>query len=131
MANLWDTVVGNLVVPWMTPQGGMTSLTVGSGTKTATATAGAATLNQPSGVITTESLTTASQANYTLTLTNSQIAAGDIVQVAIGNGTNSAGTPVQTTVTPAAGSVVIVVKNDHASNAFNGTLSVRFLVVKG
>jgi hypothetical protein len=105
-------------------------LVLGEGTKTASATTGAATLNQPSGVVTSESLTTAAAATYTLTLTNSKIAATDIVLVSVGNGTNSAGAPVLTSVKPAAGSVVIKVTNLHASAALNGTLVVSFVVVK-
>jgi hypothetical protein len=105
-------------------------LSLGKGTKTASATAGAATLHQPSGVITSEALTTAAAAVYTLTLTNDKIVATDIVLVSLGNGTNSAGHPHVLTVTPAAGSVVIVVRNTHASAALNGTLKIAFAVVK-
>lgn len=102
---------------------------VGS-TKTASASAGAATLNSPSGVVTSEALTTAAAATYTLTLTNSCVAAGDIVLASVGNGTNSAGTPTMCSVTPAAGSVVVVVRNSHASAALNGTLTIAFTIVK-
>jgi hypothetical protein len=102
---------------------------VGS-TKTASATAGAATLNSPSGVVTSESITTAAAATYTLTLTNSCIAATDIVLVSQGNGTNTQGAPVIQSITPAAGSVVVVVKNVHASQALNGTLTFSFVIVK-
>jgi hypothetical protein len=105
-------------------------VSLGKGTKTASATAGAATLNQPSGVITTETLTTAQNASYTLTLTNSKIRATDIVFVSLANGTNSQGTPVVVRVTPANGSVVVIVKNMHdATQALNGTLKLSFVVV--
>jgi hypothetical protein len=99
-------------------------------TKTATASSGAATLNSPSGVVTTESLSTAAGALYTLTLTNSCIAAADIVLLNVGLGTNSTGHPDVVSVTPAAGSVSVVVKNTHGSAAFNGTLIVQFAVIK-
>lgn len=95
----------------------------------ATSTAGAATINHTGGVITTEALSTAAAATYTMTLTNNDIAANSAVMVSIGNGTNSAGAPVVTTVTPAAGSVVIVIKNVHASAALNGTLTIAFAVL--
>ncbi len=96
---------------------------------TATATAGAATLNAYQGKVTSESLTTAQNADYTLTITNNKIAAGDIVLVSVANGTNSAGSPVVRMVTPAAGSVVVIVRNIHASAvAFNGTIVVSFQV---
>lgn len=100
-------------------------------TRTATASAGAATLNSGYGVITTESLTTAAAAVYTLTLTNAAIAAADIVHVTVGNGTNTTVGPSLAGVTPAAGSVVIVIRNTHAASALNGTLRVAFTVVKG
>src|SRR5690348_4962482 len=91
-------------------------------TGTATATSGAATLNKQAGVITTESLTTAQDASYTLTITNSRVGTGSIVLASVANGTNTQGTTVVTKVTPAAGSIVIIVTNKHASaQAFNGT----------
>lgn len=53
-------------------------LRLGGGTKTATAVAGAVTLNKSSGVITSEALSTAAAATYTLTITNNLVAAADI-----------------------------------------------------
>jgi hypothetical protein len=106
------------------------SFKLDTGTKTAAATAGAATLNKSSGIVTSEALTTAAAANYTLTITNSAIAAADIVLASVAYGTATAGTPVVSRVTPGAGSVVIVVKNDHASAAFDGTIKVAFAVLK-
>lgn len=98
---------------------------------TATATTGAATLSDWAGVVTTESLTTAQNAIYTLTLTNTKIAAADIVLVSVANGTNTQGTPILGLVTPAAGSCEIKVINKHASaEALNGTLKISFVVVK-
>lgn len=105
-------------------------LHVDSGTKTATATAGAATLNKSAGVITSEALTTAAGATYTLTLTDSTIAAADQVMASVQLGTATTGMPVVTTVTPAAGSVVIVVQNIHASAALNGTIKISYVALK-
>jgi hypothetical protein len=97
----------------------------------ATAAAGAATLSALQGKVTSEALTTAQNAIYTLTLTNDQIAAGDIVLVSVANGTNSAGTPTIGRVQPAAGSCVIQVINQHATSvAFNGTIVISFVVIK-
>ena len=107
-----------------------TSLTLDTGTKTATATAGAATLSKMSGKITSEALTTAAAAAYTLTLTNTNIAAADMVFASVANGTNSAGIPIVGRITPAAGSVTILIENQHAANAFNGTVVISFMVVK-
>lgn len=102
-----------------------------SSTGAAAASAGAATLNLRAGKITSEALTTAQNAIYTLTLTNSEIAAADHVFASVANGTNTQGSPVVTRIQPAAGSVVILVANLHASaEALNGTIVVSFLVVK-
>lgn len=106
------------------------SLRIDQGTKTATATTGAATLNKNAGVVTSEALSTAAGAAYTLTLTNSAIAAADQVFASVAYGTASAGAPVVTRVQPGAGSVVIVVQNVHASAALNGTIKVSFAVLK-
>lgn len=100
---------------------------------TATASAGAATLNAAaSGVVTTESLTTVAGSDYTLTLTNNMIAATDIVLASVGNGSNSGGAPNLRAVTPAAGSVAIVVRNGQTviDTSLNGTLKIGFVVIK-
>lgn len=98
---------------------------------TATASSGAATLDDLAGLVTSETLTTTQDALYTLTVTNSKVAAGDLVFVTVGNGTNTQGTPVLTKVTPASGSFVAIIANKHASaQAFNGTLKIGFFVVK-
>jgi hypothetical protein len=91
---------------------------VGSGS--AVAISGAATLNQDSGVITSEALIAAT--SYTLTLTNSNILSTSTVIV---NQTNSANLPVTlASVTPASGSVVIVV----GMAALTGTVKISFIV---
>jgi hypothetical protein len=103
---------------------------LGSGTKTAAATAGAATLNKMAGVITSEALVTAAGADYTLTLTNSAIAAGDQVYFSCGNGTNTQGDLLSANVQVSAGQAVIKVRNGHATQALNGTITIAFMVVK-
>lgn len=98
---------------------------------TATATAGAATLNAQTGKVTSEALTTAQNGVYTLTITNNQVAAADIVLASVANGTNTQGTPTITRVQPGAGSLVVLVSNLHASaQALNGTIVVSFQVIK-
>jgi len=95
-----------------------------------TSTAAASTINAQSGVITTEALTTAAGADYTFTLTNSLITAATanlMVQALYGSAT--AGVPHVVSVTPAAGSAVIVVRNIDAAAAFNGTLKLQFNLV--
>ena len=97
---------------------------------TATAAAGAVTLNSLAGKITTEALITAGLAAYTLTLTNNTIVAGDIIFVKIAQGTSTTGTPILGRAVEAAGSAVIVINNVHATVALNGTLVVSFFVEK-
>ena len=97
--------------------------------QTASATAGAATKNTNLGVITSESISTAAGSNYTLTLTNSVVTATSAVQAAAYLGTSTAGGPLQVvSVTPASGSVVIVVKNAGTA-ALNGTIVIPYQVL--
>lgn len=105
-------------------------LSLDRGTKTATASAGAATLNKASGVITTESLTTAAGAVYTLTLTDSVVLATDQCFASIQLGTSTTGTPALTGVKPTANTLTIFVQNIHASAAFNGTLKISFMCLR-
>lgn len=95
---------------------------------TATSTAGAATVNTQVGVITTEALVTAAAATYTFTLTNSLIQANSVVLVTVGKGTATTGEPAVHFVTPAAGSAVILIRNDAAAAALNGTIKIGFTV---
>lgn len=108
----------------------LASTKVDTGTKTATASGGAATLAKNAGVITSEALSTAAGATYTLTLTNTTIAAADQVMASVSLGSATTGMPAITTVTPGAGSVVIVVQNIHASAALNGTIKIAFVTFK-
>ena len=96
---------------------------------TATATAGAATLSKQAGTVTSETLTTAAGSEYILTLTNTFVAAASVVLASVQNGSNTTAGAYVTSVTPAAGSVVIKVKNGHASAALDGTIKIAFLVI--
>lgn len=91
---------------------------------TASATAGAATANGERVIITSEALTTAAGAVYTLTLTDSSVAATSLMLCSVGNGTNTTVGPTLTGVTPGAGSATIAVRNGHASSALNGTIKI-------
>ena len=102
-----------------------TSLDVATGT--ATSTAAAATINAQTGLITTEALTTAAAATYVMTLTNSVITANSIVNVTVGKGTATGAGLVPLTVTPSAGSCVMVLQNT-AGSAVNGTVKIGFTV---
>lgn len=104
---------------------------IASEISTGTASSAAVTINDLFGIITSESLTTAQNAVATITLTNSMIAAGDIVITSLGNGTNTQGTPTLTSSTVTASTVVYKISNLHASaEALNGTLKLRFMVIK-
>ena len=99
----------------------------------ASAVGGAATISpgKMAGKVTTEALTTAQGATYTLTITNTKIAAADIVFASLTNGTNTQGTPQIVSVAPGAGSLVIKVKNmNDSAEALNGTLVVSFMACK-
>ena len=96
---------------------------------TATSTAGAATINKQAGLITTEALTTAAAATYTMTLTNGAIKTTSLVFVTVAKGTATTGEPVVQFVTPAAGSAVILIRNVAAAAALNGTIKIGFFVL--
>lgn len=129
---LWNASTGDINFRWLAPAGitGLPTISLDSGTKTATASSGAATLNKMAGVITSEALTTAAAATYTLTLTNSDVAAADQVFASVNQGTSSAGTPNVATVSPVAGAVTFTIQNIHATAALNGTIQVRYIVIK-
>ena len=104
----------------------VTAFRLGLGTKTATAVSGAVTLNKMSGTITTESLSTAAGATYTLTITDAAILATDLPLASVAFGTSTTGSPAVVTVTPGAGTLVIKIQNIHATAALNGTLKITF-----
>lgn len=90
----------------------------------ASSTAGAATLNTVSGIVETESLTTAAGSTYTFTLTNSLISTANtppspVPQVALYDVTNTAGATQVNSITNGTGSVVVVFQNTGTA-AWNG-----------
>jgi hypothetical protein len=96
---------------------------------TATSTAGAATVNHQSGVITTEALTTAAAAAYAFTLTNSRITTASIVLLMLMGGTNTT-RGLELRAIPANGSAAISIYNNNvAGTALNGTLIFGFVVI--
>jgi hypothetical protein len=96
-------------------------------TGTATASAGAVTLNREEGIITTESLSTAAGSDYTLTFTNALIGTASKMQLTIYNGTNTRSPITLRSITYNAGNAVIVIRNDSPA-AFNGSLKIEFVV---
>lgn len=99
---------------------------------TSTSAAGAVTLNNKAGIITTESITTTGQSVYTLTITNSAITATDLVFASVQNGSNTTGLPSIQQVTPGAGTLTIKVANcaTTGTNPFGGSLKITFLAFK-
>lgn len=109
------------------PQG---TFRLGTGNKTATAAAGAATLNNLSGVVTSEPLTTAAGATYTLMLADSSVAPTDIVVASTSLGTATTGLPHVETVTPGNGTLTVIVRNATGAAALNGTVTIAFADIK-
>jgi len=126
MDTVFTTNNGEQAHPALAPR----SLSLDSGTKTAVASSGAATLNKMQGVVTSETLSTSKGSAYTLTLANTSIAAGDIVLASVQLGSSTQGTPLIESVTVSANQVVIVVLNNDGTNAFNGTILISFVVFK-
>lgn len=96
-----------------------------------TAVAGAVTLHNQRGTITTESLTTAAGAIYTLTVSCNKVLIYEQsrVNVTVDYGGATTGTPIVTRVSVSSQTFAVRILNAHASAAFNGTLIVRYEVV--
>jgi hypothetical protein len=92
-----------------------------------TESSNAVTMNVIAGTITSASQTTAAGSTYTVTLTNSVVTATSVVQAAVYSKTNTTPGLEIKSITPAAGSVVIVVLNNGAA-ALNGTIVIPFQV---
>lgn len=99
------------------------------GRGTATAVTNAATITNGSGIITTEVLTTAAGATQAITLTNTRIAAGDMVFSSL-DPNGSAGTPAIANVAVSANTAVFLIQNIHASAALNAALKISFWINK-
>src|SRR6185369_8656108 len=102
-------------------------LDVDSGT--GTCSSNAVTISRGAGVITTESLTTAAGATQAITLTNTEIAAGDMVLAMCDPG-SSTGTPTVVNTAVSANTAVFLLQNVHSSASFNAAVKIYFLVVK-
>lgn len=87
------------------------------------------TLNKMTGQITTVALTTAAGAEERFTVTNSAVAATDVV--ALATTYNGNGTAMLSVQKVAAGAFDVVITNVHASAAFNAVMVINFVVLKG
>lgn len=104
---------------------GTNGLVVASGSQVGSNTP---TINQPSGTITVGSVATAGLASRTVTLTNSFITANSKVFVSLGD-YGGTGVPIVQKVTPALGTVAIVIYNAHATIALSAAFDLDFFVV--
>lgn len=95
----------------------------------ATSRATGVTLSKLTGQITLNNTSLAALAAATFTVTNTRVAAGDIVVVNITGATNKATTCSVTAV--AAGSFEITIVNGHATVAEIAAATVNFAVIKG
>ncbi len=93
-----------------------------------TEAANAVTASGTAGVITTSALTTAGGANYSITWTNTFIAATSIILLTIMDGTNTTQN-VTLTVTPGAGTATLIIYNNTAATALNGTIKIGYQVI--
>lgn len=89
------------------------------------------TINQLAGAITTNNASLAAEASADFVVTNSKVAADDVVCIAIKSGTNGGGTLAQV-VGVAAGSFTIRVQNNNvaAGTAETGAIVINFAVIK-
>lgn len=113
----------------------ITTLNIGTGGKikadagAGTAVSNALTISKMAGVITTEALTTAGAGSQAIVLTNTLIAAGDIILLTLAGGTNTVkNITFQAVATANTGTITVY--NNTAATALNGTLIINFLVIK-
>ena len=96
-----------------------------------TCVSNAVTITSPRGTITTESLTTAAAGTQAITMTNTAFLAGDFAVCMVDKNAGGTGTPIISRVDVAtAGTVVITIKNIHASVALNGAQTIAFQRVR-
>lgn len=87
------------------------------------------TLNTPTGTITTNNTSLAAATAASFVVTNSTVAIGDVVVVAIQSGSVSGNTDVYVSVTTN-GSFTITVANQTAATAETGAILINFAVIK-
>lgn len=88
------------------------------------------TLNTICGTITTDSTSLAAAAEATFTVTNSMVAANDVVVCCVKSGGTTPGSTWASVTAVGAGSFAITVTNLHASTADTAALVINFAVIK-
>lgn len=104
--------------------GGLFSLFKANGTEAANAVTAAG----QAGIITTSALTTAGGGSYSITWTNSMINTTSGVILTLGGGTNTVKN-ITLQVTPGSGSATLVIYNNTAATALDGTLLINYVVL--
>lgn len=123
-----DAVSINHCVPFQIRVGTGYVTGEGGAVTQATSSSTGVTLNKLTGQITTVALTTAAAAEERFTVTNSQVAATDVI--ALSSTYNGNGTPSFSVVNVTGGTFDIVITNLHASAAFNAAMVINFAVIK-
>jgi hypothetical protein len=114
----------NPIIQWVNDRSDITTAA-----NAVTGSATAATINAISGTITTASLTTAANTSVTYTVTDAYCTTSSTVLVNIAGGSSSAGLPLILRVVPGNGSFVITFRNFDGTNALNGNLIFKFIIL--
>ena len=127
-----ETFLSSLQVADNIGYGAVTGVTgIGGAVTQITNRATGVTLSKPCGTITTHNASLAAEASADFVVTNTTVAATDVVVVAIKSGSNGGGTIVSV-VAVAAGSFTIRVHNGNvaAGTAETGAIAINFAVIK-
>jgi hypothetical protein len=122
--------VGMLCRGLSTGFGYKTGIGVGGAVTQITSRATGVTLNKLCGTITTDPSSLAAGAEATFTVTNSTVAATDVVVCAVKSGGTTSGSTWAKVTAVAAGSFDITLTNLHATTADTAALVINFAVVK-
>lgn len=114
----------------ITAGSGVLTITDGGTVTQITSITTAVTLNARGGLITTVSATLAAGATAEFTVNNSTITTADAVICHVQDYTGT-GRPVVWVTFVAAGSFGIRIRNDHASDALNDVMTIRFVTIRG
>lgn len=93
-----------------------------------TSAATGVTLSKPCGQITTFALTTAAGAEEVFTVTNTLVAATDVIVLSTTYA--GAGTPMLSVSKVTGGTFDIIITNAHGANALNAVMVINFVVIK-
>jgi hypothetical protein len=131
----WDSTGANTLPGVQTISGTLTfsagaKIDVDSSTTTASGTGGTstATLSKMAGIITTDAITTAAGGSHVMTITNTLVAAGDLIIGWLVGGANTR-VGIQLETVAASSAITATIKNNNAA-AINGTVIFGFLVLK-